>query len=75
MVKSDLCDYGDECIVIKGTITVESDNDNNSEKEIKKVTFKSNAPFRSCISKIISTFIDKAITPMPKYNLVEYSDN
>ena len=36
MVKSDLCDYGDECIVIKGTITVESDNDNNSEKEIKK---------------------------------------
>ena len=32
MVKSDLCDYGDACIVIKGTITVEGDN--NSKKEM-----------------------------------------
>ena len=36
-------------IVVKGTITVEGTNDAN--KRNKKLTFKNNAPFRSCISK------------------------
>ena len=75
MLRSDLCDYGNAYIVVKETITVEGDND---EKRNKKLTFKNNAPFRSCISKINNTFIDSAedidiVTPM--YNLLEYSDN
>ena len=33
MLKSDLCDYSDIYIVVKGTMTVEGDDDN--KKEIK----------------------------------------
>ena len=47
-------------------------------KKRKKLTFKNNAPFRSCISKINNTFIDSAEDldiVMPMYNLLEYSDN
>ena len=44
----------------------------------KKLIFKNNAPFRSCISKISNIFIDSAEdldTVMAMYNLLEYSDN
>ena len=48
-------------------------------EEIKKQTFKNNAPFRSCISKlIISTLVDNAEDLdilLPMHNLLEYSDN
>ena len=33
MLRSDLCDYSDAYIVVKGTITIERDGDN--KKEIK----------------------------------------
>ena len=52
MLQSDLRDYSDAYIVVKGTITV-TDPDNNAYD--KKLTFKSNAPFISCISKINNT--------------------
>ena len=55
MLISDLCDYNDAYIVVKGTSTVEGDNDD--KKKIKKLTFKNNAPFRSCISKINKTLL------------------
>ena len=48
------------------------------KKRNKKLTFKNNAPFQSCISKINNTFIDNAEDldiVMPMYNLLEYSDN
>ena len=48
------------------------------KKERKKLTFKNNAPFRSCISKINNTFIENAEdidTVMPMYNQLEYSEN
>ena len=46
-VKSDLCDYSDEYIVVKGRISV---TDHNSAYRInKKLTFNDNALFRSCI--------------------------
>ena len=46
-------------------------------EEIKKQTFKNNAPFRSCISKlIISTLVDNAEDlDILMHNLLEYSDN
>ena len=50
----------------------------NLTQENYKLTFKNNAPFRSCISKINSTFIGNAEgldIVMLMYNLLEYSDN
>ena len=56
MLISDLCDYNDAYNVVKGTLTVEGDND-DKKKKIKKLTFKNNAPFRSCISKFNKTLL------------------
>ena len=57
MLRSDLCDYSDAYIVVKGTITVTDPNDVNYDK---KLAIKNNAPFTSCISKINNTLIDTA---------------
>ena len=75
MLRSDLCDYSDAYIVVKGTITVTDPNNANYDK---KLAFKNNAPFTSCISKINNTLIDNAEDldiVMPMYNLLEYSKN
>ena len=46
MLRSDLCDYSDAYIVVKGDITVtEPDN----AKRNKSVAFKNDAPFINCI--------------------------
>ena len=46
MLRSDLCEFSDAYIVVKGTITVtEPDN----AKRNKEVTFKNNGPFTNCI--------------------------
>ena len=55
MLRSDLCDYSNAYIVVKGRISVRGNNANNREN--KKLTFKNKAPFRSCISKTKNTFI------------------
>ena len=76
MLRSDLRNYSDAYIVVKGTITVEGTNDAN--KRNKNLNFKNNAPFRSCISKINNTFIDNGEDldiAMPMYNLLEFSNN
>ena len=49
MLRSDLCDYSNVYIVVKGDITVT--NPDNTERN-KAVVFKNNAPFINCISKI-----------------------
>ena len=75
MLQSDLCDYSDAYIFVKGTITVADPNDTALNK---KLTFKNKAPFISCISKINSPLIDNAEEldiVMPMYNLIEYSKN
>ena len=58
MLKLDLCDYSDVYIVVKTAITGEGDD--NDKTRNKKLIFKTNAPFRSCISKIDNTFINNA---------------
>ena len=76
MLRSDLCDYNDAYIFVKGRITVEGNNDDKTRN--KKLIFKSNAQFRSCISKITNTFTDNADDldiVMKMYNLLEYHDN
>ena len=76
MLRSDVCDYNDANIVVKETITLEGTNANN--RTDKKLSFKNNPPFRSCISKINDTLIDNAEDldfVMLMYNQLEYSDN
>ena len=80
MLRSSLCDYSDPYILVKGNITVNNNagaraTANNTDK---KVIFKDCAPFTNCISKINNEQIDNAEyidIIMPKYNLIEYSDN
>ena len=55
MFRSDLCDFGDAYIVLKGTIAV-TNPDNGNKK--KSVAFKNNPPFINCISKISGAKID-----------------
>ena len=68
-------DYSEAYIVVKGTKTVAVTNGNNGTNEM--LTFKNNDPFRSCITKLNSTFIDNAglNIAMSMYNLLEYCDN
>ena len=70
MLRSDLCDFSDAYIVVKGTITVvEPEN----AKRNKAVAFKNNAPFINCISKINGIQIDNVEdldVAMPMYNLL-----
>ena len=76
MLRADLCDYGDACIVVKRTIDLGVDVNNDMTQ--KSVLFEKNASFTSCISKINNTFIDNAkdlVIMMPIYFLLEYSDN
>ena len=49
MLGSDLCDFSDAYIVVKGTTTV---TDPDNAKRNKAVAFKNNTPFINCISKI-----------------------
>ena len=75
MQRSDLCDYSDAYIVVKGKIIV-TNPDNDAYD--KKLTFNNNAPFVSCLSKINETLIGNAEDldiVMPIYNLVEHSKN
>ena len=73
MLRSDLCDYSNAYIVVKGNITIVRPN---NAKRNKSVAFKNNAPFINCISKINGVKIDNAEdldVIMPMYNLLEYS--
>ena len=73
MLRSDLCDYSDAYIVVKGTIAVvRPDN----AKRNKATAFKNNAPFINCIFHGVK--IDNAEDldiVMPMYNLLGHSKN
>ena len=79
MLRSDLCDFSDAYIVVKGDITLTKTNGRGIiDIRNRFLAFKSNAPFIKCVSKINNVLIDSAedldiITPM--YNLFEYSEN
>ena len=63
---------------IRFKIDLLDDAANENYKTEKDITFKNDAPFRSCISKINNIFIDNAEDPdivIPMYNLLECSDN
>ena len=76
MLRSDLCDYSDAYVWVKGKITVTNPNDNANFN--KQLTLKNNAPFISCISKINGELVENAEDldiVIPMYNLLEYSKN
>ena len=82
MLRSNLCDYPDAYILLKGTITITGAGDDGAVKRLdersKGVLFKNCAPFNKWISKINNTEIDNAKDIdilMPMYNLIEYSDS
>ena len=82
MLKSSLCDYSDAYILVKGKITIAgAGNDaaaRQADERNKGVIFKNCASFINCISEINNTQIDNAKDidiVMPRYNLIEYSDN
>ena len=79
MLRSDLCDYSDAYIVVKGDITLTKTNGRGIiDIRNRFLAFKNNAPFTNCISKINNVLIDNAEdldVVMPMYNLMEYSKN
>ena len=82
MLRSNLCDYADSYILVKGAITITGAGDDAAARQAderdKEITFKNCAPFSKSISRINNTDIDNAHDidiVMPAYNLIEYSDN
>ena len=83
MLRSNLCDYSDAYILVKGTITVTAPGVNNNadnirDKRNRTLILKNNAPFVSCITRINGELIEAADDldiVMSMYNLLEYSKN
>ena len=81
-LKSNLCDYADAYILVKGKITITGHGDDDAARQAderdKGVIFKDCAPFTKCISRINGTYVDNSQDVdiiIPMYNLIEYSDN
>ena len=83
MLRSNLCDYSDAYILVKGTITVTDPGANNCvnnirDKRNRPLILKNNAPLVSCITRINGELIEDADDldlVMSMYNLLEYSKN
>ena len=76
MLRSDLCDFGDASIVVKGTVTVDRVVDRDAFN--RKLAIKNCALFTSCRSKINNTLIDNAESSdivMLMYDLIKYIKN
>ena len=53
MLRSDLCDFSDAYIVMKGDITLTKTNGREIfDTRNRFLSFKNNTPFTNCISKI-----------------------
>ena len=59
MLISDLCNFIDAYIVVKGKINAAGGS--NSSRKNRPLAFKNNAPFIVCISKINNILNDNAI--------------
>ena len=83
MLRSNLCDYSDAYILVKGTITVTAPGANNvvnniRDKKNRSLILNNNAPFVSCMTRINGELIEDADDldiVMSIYNLLEYSKN
>ena len=78
MLRLDWRNYSDRYIVLKEKIDFIANDSHEDSKAKKNIRFRNNAPFRSGISKITNQLIDIAEDldmVIPKYNLLEYSNN
>ena len=82
MLRSNLCDYADANILVKGTIIITGAGNDDATKQIdernKGVTIKNCAPVSICKSRINHIDIENAQDidiVMPRYNLIDYSDD
>ena len=77
MLRSNLCDFSDAYIVVKGTITLTKITGGRIiDIRNRFLAFKNNAPFTNCISKINNVLNDNTEDldiVMPMYNLLEHS--
>ena len=75
MLRSDVCDFSDLYIVVKGTIILTKTNGRRIiDIRNRILAFKNNAPFTNCISKINNVLIGNAEdldVVIPMYNLLE----
>ena len=79
MLISDLCNFSDAHIVVKGDITLtKAANRDFIDVRNRFLAFKNNAPFTNYISRINNVLINNAEdldVVMPMYNLLEHSKN
>ena len=81
MLRSNLCDYCDPYILVKGIITVNgvvNGAENDIARRNRPLILKNNAPFVSFKTRINGELIEDADDldiVMPTYNLLEYSKN
>ena len=81
MLRSNLCDYADAYVLVKGTITVNgivNGVENEINRRHRPLILKNNAPFVSCITRINGELVedvDDLDIVMLMYNLLEYSKN
>ena len=77
MLRSDLYDFSDAYVNVKGDVTLTKVASRNFiEVRNRFLTFRNNAPFTNYISEIHNVLIDNAVDldiVMPMYNLLEYS--
>ena len=87
MLRSNLCDHSDACILVKGTTTITGNAGipagrteaqllaaRQADERDKSVIFKNCASFTKCISRKNNTDIDKGKDidiAMPMYNVIE----
>ena len=72
VLKSNICDYNDAFILIRGDIITSAHNNTT------QVAFKNCVPLTKCITKIDGTTIDNGEDldlAMPMYNLIEHNSN
>ena len=77
MLRSNLCDYSDAYILVKGKIVVTAPGAVR-DKRNRPVILKNNAPFVSCVTRNNGELIEDADDleiVMPMHNLLEYSKN
>ena len=79
MLRSNLCDYSDAYIIVKGTIAIaNNETAADSDNKNKKLIFQNCVPFSNGISRINNTQENDAHDSdvvMTMYNLIEYNDN
>ena len=75
MLRSNLCDFSDAYIVVKGKIIITNPDNDAYDKTL---AFNNNAPFISCTLKVTNLLIhvaDDLDIVLPMCNLLQYSKN